>query len=312
MTSLADSPRSTEPLNNLYVIITDFNGYAQTRRCLRALRASRYRDFTILVVDHGTSEETRNGLAAEFPEVVHIVGSSELWWTGATNLGVQCALERGADALLLLNNDCYVTLETIGTLVKLACANPDAIIAPVQRDWQSGQVTAISLRSLFLLGFPTVPDPRRLTTEMKSRELLPVKLIGGGRGVIIPGSVFSQIGLFDEEQLPHYGADHDFYLRAHRRKIPLYIATRAVVDIDNTRTTLADNPGALSFAEFRRSLYNIRSHRNLRDVTALFRKHYPIGHLHLLGVALYTGRYVVVYLLKRGAFLLSGKRRKSE
>lgn len=293
-------------MNALSIIITDFNGYAQTRRCLAALRASRYRDFTVLVVDHGTTDETRTGLAADFPEVVRIEGSPELWWTGATNLGIRHALERGADRIMLLNNDCYVAPETIGILLELAHANPAAIIAPVQRDWQSGRVTAISPRSRFLLGFPTVPGPRRLTSAMQAKDLLPVKLIGGGRGVIIPALVFTQLGLFDEEQLPHYGADHDFYLRARRQHIPLYVATRAFVDVDNTRTTLADNPGALSLGEFLHSLRSIRSHRNLQDVTALFRKHYPIPRLHLLGVALYTGRYLLVYLVKRTLFLLRG------
>lgn len=294
----------------LQLIITDFNGYAQTRRCLEALRASRYRDFTVLVVDHGTTDETRAGLAAEFPEVIRISGSPELWWTGATNLGIRSALERGADRFMLLNNDCYVTPEAIGTLVEQAFAHPEAIIAPVQRDWHSGRVTAISPRSWFLLGFPTVPGPRQLTATMIGRELLPVTLIGGGRGVIIPASLFTKLGLFDEEHLPHYWADHDFYLCARRHDIPLYVATRAFVDIDNTRTTLADNPGMLSPAEFLHSLRSIRSHRNMRDVTALFRKHYPIPSLYPLGVALYTGRYLAVYLIKRTLFLLAGKRKR--
>lgn len=297
-------------MKNLYIIITDFNGYAQTRRCLEALRTSQYRDFTVLVVDHGTTGETCTGLTTEFPEVIQIAGSPELWWTGATNLGIRYALDRGAERIMLLNNDCYVTPGAIGTLVEQALAHPEAIIAPIQRDWRSGQVTTISPRSWFLLGFPTIPGPQRLTATIMSKELLPVTLIGGGRGVIIPASLFSKLGLFDEEHLPHYYADHDFYLRARRQHIPLYVATRAFVDIDNTCTTLADNPGALTLAEFLYSLRSIRSHRNLRDVTALFRKHYPIPHLYLLGVGLYTGRYLVVYLVKRILFLLASKRKR--
>ena len=295
-------------MNALYVIITDFNGYVQTRRCLEALRSSDYQDFTILVVDHGSNEETRTGLAAEFPEVIRIEGSPELWWTGATNLGIRAALEQGADAIMLLNNDCYVAPQTIGTVVALATAHPHSIIAPVQRDWLSGKITSVSPRSRFVLGFPTVPGPRYLTAAITARGLLPVKLIGGGRGVIIPVAVFQQMGLFDEVHLPHYGADHDFYLRVRRRGIALYVATGAFVDIDHTRTTLADNPGQLTFSEFWSSLSSIRSHRNLRDATALFRKHYPIPHLHLFGVALYTGRYVLVYLIKRMVFLVRGYR----
>lgn len=290
----------------LYIIITDFNGYTQTRRCMEALHASQYRDFTVVVVDHGTTDETRIGLASAFPEVIRIAGSSDVWWTGATNVGIRFALDQGADMLMLLNNDSYVTPETIGVLIRLAHQNTTAIIAPIQRDGSSGQITVISPRSWFLLGFPTIVGAQQLTQSMAAKELVPVQLIGGGRGVLIPAWIFKTFGLFDQEHLPHYWADHDFYLRVHRRGIPLYVATRAFVDIDHTRTTLADNPGQLTFAEFWYSLSSTRSHRNLRDVTALFRKHYPIPYLHLFGVALYTGRYVLVYLIKRMVVLLRG------
>lgn len=287
------------------VIITDFNGYAQTRRCLEALHASHYQKFKILVVDHGTTDETRIGLATEFPDVIRIAGSPRLWWTGATNLGIRTALARGTERVMLLNNDCYVTPETIGTLVRLAQRHPDTIIAPVQRDSHSGRLTSISPSSLFLLGFPTIPGPSQLTATMAARELLPVRLIGGGRGAIIPASVFRKLGLLDEDRLPHYWADHDFYLRARRHHIVLCVATHTFIDVDHSRTTLADRPETLNLSSFLNSLRSIRSHRNLRDVTALFKKQYPIRHIHLLGVVLYTGRYLVVYLIKRGKYLLT-------
>ncbi|WP_305908259.1 glycosyltransferase family 2 protein [Methylomarinum sp. Ch1-1] len=292
-------------MNALHIIITDFNGYAQTRICLEALRKSRYREFNILVVDHGTTNETRDKLAVEFPEVIRLTGSADRWWAGATNLGIRYALDRGAEAVILLNNDCYVTSDTLGTLVKLANDNPDSIIASIQRDWQSGRPISISSRTFLLLGFPSLSGPRELTPAMENSELLAVKLIVGGRGVIIPSSVFTKIGLFDEKRLPHYGADHDFYLQASKRHIPLYSAPRAFVEIDNTRTSLANNPGALNFSGFLQSLHSIRSHRNLRDVTTLFKAHYPIPYLYPLGVTLYTVRYLLVYLLKRALFLSS-------
>jgi hypothetical protein len=295
---------------NLHLVITDFNGIDQTQRCLQALRASHCQDFRILVVDHGTDGRTGEILTRHYPEVIRIEGSPDLWWTGATNLGIHAALARGASHVMLLNNDGYVTPATIGILLGLARDHRDAIIAPIQRDWRSGKITSISPRSRFLLGFPTVPGPRRLTPAMAAQPLLPVELIGGGRGVILSAGVLADLGLFDEETLPHYWADHDFYLRARHRGIRLRVATGAFVDIDNTRTTTADQPETLSWRAFLGTLRDTRSHRNLRDVTALFRKHYPIPGLSALGVALYTGRYLLVYLLKRAALRLPTRHRE--
>lgn len=260
--------------DNLHVVVTDFNGFDQTRRCLQALRISQFQHFTTLVVDHGNDGRTRVGLTQEFPEVIRIEGSPILWWTGATNLGIQAALAQGAKKVMLLNNDCYVTPETLDTLLRQAQKHPCAIIAPIQRDWHTGKVTSIGLRSFFLLGFPTVPCPRTLTTTMAKQELLPVDLIGGGRGVILSSASFARLGLFDASAFPHYYADHDFYLRARRQGIPLYVATRAYVDIDDSHTSLANRPEALTLRKFIHSLRSTQSHRNLRDITTLFRRHY--------------------------------------
>ncbi|WP_415880626.1 glycosyltransferase [Methylomonas sp. TEB] len=286
-------------MKNLYIVITDFNGYTQTLHCLEALTVSQFQEFTILLVDHGTTDTTKIGLAQDFPHVIRLEGSSELWWTGATNLGIRTAIERGADYVMLLNNDCYVTPNTVGHLVKLTEAHPDAIIAPVQRDWQSGQITSISPSTCFLLGFSTIAGPKKLSAKMISRDVIPVTLIVGGRGVLIPNSVFNKIGFFDEKNLPHYGADHDFYLRALKKNIALYVAPKVFVQISNIHTSLGDNSESLDILKFTKTLRSVRSHRNLSDVNALFKIHYPISSLYSLGVTLYVIRYVFLYCLRR-------------
>jgi GT2 family glycosyltransferase len=290
----------------MFIVITDFNGFSQTRRCLAALRASRFQNFTTVVVDHGTSNETRNNLAEEFPEVIRLSGAPHLWWAGATNTGIRYSLDKCAKAVMLLNNDCYVTPDTIGELFALWTEHQGAIIAPIQRDCQSGAITTITPSSSFLLGFPSLSGPRQLTSAMQAKRLLPTKIIAGGRGALINAELFKTFGFFDEKQLPHYWADHDFYLRVYKQGgVPLFIATRSFVDLDSARTTMADNPGRLTFQQWIYSLHSIRSHHNLAHVTELFKRHYPFRRLYMFGVMLYTGRYFIVYLFRRMVFLLN-------
>jgi len=288
----------------MFTVVADFNGYAQTRQCLMALQANRSDALQIIVVDHGTTPNTQEGLQREFPAVTRIPESPDNWWTGATNTGIRHALQSGAEVVMLLNNDCYMNPDAVNELLELHHLYPKAVIAPIQRDWASGQITSLRPSHSFLFGFPTLPGPRQLTKAMKSERVIPTTLVVGGRGVIIPASVFRELGLFDEENLPHYGADHDFYLRVAEAGIPLLVSTRASVDIDTTRTTMANDPGSLSLKSFAESLGSVRSHRNIVHVAALFRKHYPVRKLYMLGVALYIGRYVFVYLVRRCLFLL--------
>ncbi len=294
-------------MDKIHIVIPVFNGWKQTKICLDALRAGLYRELEIIVVDHGSTDETREALPSQYPEVVHIFGEATLWWTGATNLGIRTAMDRGAKNIMLLNNDCYVEPETIHRLVAHARKNDEAIIAPVQRDYFTKRVLCVTATTCYLLGFPTLILPGKTRNTHGKKQLLPTRLIIGGRGVLIPAAVFERLGKLDDDRLPHFGSDNDFYLRCRKQGIPLFVATDATVYIDNTRTTLAANVGQMGLKQFLRTLVDRRSHRNIRDLNALFKLHYPIRGLHHLGVALNLFRYFALYGWKRLRRVLSSR-----
>lgn len=283
----------------IYVILTDFDGFAQTRRCLDALRGSFGVATRIVVVDHGTTAETRNGITTEFPYVTRVEASSELWWTGAINTGIQFALEAGATRIVLLNNDCYVQPDTLFHLVKLSGKNPAAIIAAIQRDSQSKSIGSLTISCNFLLGFPTVLGVKSANMIQFEQGLISANLIQGGRAVLIPVEIFRTIGLFDSVVFPHYSADHDFYLRARAAGVRLYVGLHAMVDVDTTRTSSAFKPIQMSWSQFRESLRSVRSHRSIGHVSSLFKRYYPIPQLYMLGVFLFVSRYALAYAIGR-------------
>lgn len=283
----------------LSIVIPVFNGWRQTRTCLDALRASTRKNARIIVVNHGSTDETSESLPRDYPEVIQLQGDHTLWWTGATNLGVRWALEHNSTHVMLLNNDCYLPPEAIDDLMSHAVETPNAVIAPVQRDYRTRDILVSYAGTLFLLGFPTLVPPGSRTIDTTRRRLLSTKLIIGGRGVIIPATAFRSVGFFNETELPHYGADHDFYIRSRRAGIPLYIATACSVFVDGERTSLAEGAGEMDFREFTRAFSDRRSHRNIRDLSALFRLHYPIRPLYIIGVSLNVIRFVIMLLWRK-------------
>jgi len=283
----------------LHIIIPVLNRWAQTRTCLQRLLSGSDTAFRVIVVDHGSTDGTQEGLQREFPGVLRLAGDTGMWWTAATNLGIREALQRGATDLMLLNNDCYVEHDTIACLRRHRAATGEAVIAPVQRSLQTADILTRRMTTCFLLGFPTLMLPGRRMYRPEEHRLLSTKLIIGGRGVVIPAGVFEKTGLLNEVDLPHYGSDHDFFLRCRKLGIPLYIASDAVVDIDDTTTTLARQYGQMPFARFLATLTERRSHRNLPELTTLFRLHYPVPGLYPLGVALNLLRYTLVYAAAR-------------
>ena len=298
-------------IQTVHVVIPVFNGWSQTRRCLEALRNSRYPALRILVVDHGSTDATAAELAKHYPEVQRIVGDASMWWSGATNLGIRAALNDGANAIMLLNNDCYLQPGSIESMTEHLKTTGRAIVAPMQIDSVSNQVVSVGSWALMLLGFPNIP---LRTTKRAQPGLRRVFLIAGGRGALIPADVFGKVGLLDEFELPHYYADHDFYLRCRKHGIGLYVDTAAVIKVDSAKTSVATRLEGMEFRAFVATLRDRRSHRNLRDLSAFFRKHYPLPGLHYLGVVLNFLRYLAGYVIRRFLHLAVSAltRRKTE
>ena len=285
-------------MDKIYIIIPVFDGWKETKTCLDALRASSYRDLEIVLVNHGTNVEIKEALTAQYPEVLQIMGDPSMWWAGATNFGIRTAISHGAKKIMLLNHDCYVEAETIQRLVAHADQAGEAIIAPLPYDYFTKRLIAMTATTCFLFGFPTV-TPHAKTELIGKQELVPTRLILGGRGALVPSSIFERFGLFDETNLPSYYSDHDFYLRCRSRGVPLLMAADARVYVDDTRTSIAAKFDDMGFRQFLQTLVTPRSHRNIRDLTALFKLHYPIKGRHHIGVALNVIRYFMLYCWKR-------------
>ncbi len=89
----------------IYIIIPVFNRKNFTRKCLISLRNQSLKNFKIIIIDDGSTDNTSEMLKNEFPEVHVIIGDGNFWWTRSINLGVKYVLENKGDYILLLNND---------------------------------------------------------------------------------------------------------------------------------------------------------------------------------------------------------------
>jgi len=283
--------------NKLSIIIPAFSGHEQIERCLKHLYNSSYSDFDAVIVDHGINDEITRRVNGAFPQATCVRGSADLWWSGATNLGIRHAIKLGSKSIMLLNHDCYMHPDSIGTLMGYLEDEPEAVIAPVQRLLSSGRET-VGAVSCFLLGFPTITLPPAWYRLRYSSTLIPVHLIMGGRGVVFTTNTLQKVGYLDEEHLPHYSADHDFYFRCRKAGLRLLVCSDARVDVDDTMTSSANLDAGLSLSQFTASLKDRGSHRNVRDLQVLFSRYYPVPGLAHLGVALNTVRYFFMYLLK--------------
>lgn len=123
-------------MKTIWICIPVFNRVDFTIQCLASLNHQNYKNFKIVICDHGSSDGTSERIKNEYPEIVLLSGDSSLWWTGAINVCVRYVFEHADidDGLLTLNNDTELPSDYLQQLVNCSHQYPNSIITSVIHD----------------------------------------------------------------------------------------------------------------------------------------------------------------------------------
>jgi hypothetical protein len=116
----------SQPL--VYVLVINWNGIEHLQECFESLCANTYANARFLLVDNASTDGSVEFVRREFgrdPRVEIVECGSNLGWSGGNNVGMERALEAGADYVFLLNNDTAVAPNCIEQLVTFAEARAD-------------------------------------------------------------------------------------------------------------------------------------------------------------------------------------------
>jgi len=210
-------------------------------------------------------------------------GDGTLFWTASINMGIRHALLLGADHVMTLNNDTVASPTFVENMLKASRAVPTALVGALdvdsstKRPYYGGEILNWKWStSKYLLDFLKKEEQRGLHEV----SLFPA------RGLLIPKLVFENIGLFDEERLPHYMADYDFTLTAARHGFRIYCNYDAVL------YTYPEEGGdhkirkRKTWSNYWKHLFNIKGGGNLLNYTRYTIKNCPPGSIL---AALFTG-----------------------
>ena len=100
------------------VVVLNYNGYEDTRNCIKSLKKVDYKNLKLLVVDNASTDGSYDKLKHEFPEIHIVVTKYNMGYTGGMNTGAKYAVENGAAYILLTNNDMLYESDFLSLLVK--------------------------------------------------------------------------------------------------------------------------------------------------------------------------------------------------
>jgi GT2 family glycosyltransferase len=197
---------------NLAVLILNWNAVEDTDRCICGVQAwdaePNVPQPTIWVVDNGSRKEGFERLRRAHPEVRFVCAGTNRGFAGGSNLGIQAALESGADAVLLLNNDAWLDGRCMATLLRVLASSPEiGVVGPSL--WHGSSLIAAGGKDMARYS-ATHLRPNPLPSTVFDVDYVP------GTAALVARRVFEVAGLLDEEYF-FSGEMADLCLRARRR-----------------------------------------------------------------------------------------------
>jgi GT2 family glycosyltransferase len=268
------------------IVTVDYNRHADTYACLDSLLSSSGSTPPIIVIDNGSTEPL--DLTA-YPTVELIRLERNLGFAGGFNVGLRRALEQGAEAVLVLNNDTFADPEMLAALAAelkdgVGLAGPRIFYAAdPQRIWSDG--------------FDAHPLTLELTHGRRGQlegavsdcATRPVDYVLGC-AMLIRRDVLETIGLFDERFFAYY-EDLDYCRRAQAAGFRLVTVPAARLWHNVASTTGLGHPQRQYLLAYGSVLFFAR-HAGWR---------WPIVGLYRLGSTLTT---VITFVLRRRPDLL--------
>jgi GT2 family glycosyltransferase len=244
--------------NKVSVILVNLNQEVHTRECIQSLLNVSHGNLEIILVDNHSSDGSGERLRREFPTIVFLQNEDNLGFAEGNNIGVREALRRGADYVMLLNNDTIVEKNFIEPLLKLAISDPAIGV-------QSCKIYFFSKPNTFwyaggILDVDKAMGSHKGMHEIDTGRYDKIEDTGFATGcmMFIPRAVLEKVGLLDSSFFI-YSEDSDWCERARQLGYRVVFNPQAKLWHKVSITTRIDSPFYLYFT-MRNKILFLRKH----------------------------------------------------
>lgn len=218
------------------IVILNFNGREDTLGCLASFDGLDYANYEVLVVDNGSTDGSVAAIRDRFTDARIIENDANLGFAAGCNVGIRDALGRGADYVLLINNDTVVTDPSfLATLVDFYERTPDAgAVGPFITYKDSDVVWCAGARISYLTGFSRHIGKEARLGELSSHDPYAVDYVSGC-AMLLGKKFLSEVGLLDPDYFFYY-EDADLCFKGAAASYRSYVVPTSVFSHEKSGT----------------------------------------------------------------------------
>jgi len=197
-------------MEKVYVVIPSWNAAEMIGKALRSLQKQSAKH-VVIVVENGSVDDSAQLIEEQFPSVILLKQERNHGFAGGVNIGIRYALDQGAEAIALFNNDALADKDWLRNLVDT-----------MKTDKKIGIVSCKQLRtdkkyidstgdfySIWGLPFPRGRNQKDEGQYNRQEEVFSAP----AGATLYSAEMFTEIGLFDERFFAYY-EDVDISFRA--------------------------------------------------------------------------------------------------
>lgn len=228
-------------MKKIYIVILNYNGYADTMKCLQTLSLLEDKSYKVntLLVDNGSREDElaqlksflhdpRNKKKFHLDDIKLIENRRNLGFAKGNNVGIKRALQEGADFILILNNDTEMRMNFLKNLIRLDMPISSPVVVfkeckdkPGLMYDLGGFVNWTTGRTYHLNAY------KEEAGKFKSQKYIDVDYVAGC-SMLVKREVFEKIGLLDETYFIYF-EDVDFCISARNKGYKVIVDPKSTI-----------------------------------------------------------------------------------
>ena len=218
---------------SIFAVLVCYNERQYVAQCLESLLASTV-PLKVVVVDNHSSDGTSEILTQFSDRIVYFPQNRNLGYGIANNVGIQYALDAGADYLLLLTMDLYLEHDCVEHLLRAAVRHPEySVLSPMVWNFEKDQVEKMFFTTIAAHNELWEYDFRRWFSRLcrgegQSDEIYRIGSFIPAATWFVPAHVFREIGGFSPLFFPIYCEDEELWFRMRRKGYFTGVVTSAV------------------------------------------------------------------------------------